>query len=79
MPIFPGQPVLAHWGMSDPADVRGDEATRRAAFTDALTVLSRRIDLLLALPVEKLDRLIVETKVRAIGVSELAPRHQISE
>lgn len=69
-PIFPGQPVLAHWGMSDPADVRGDEATKRAAFIDALTIISRRIDLLLALPVEKLDRLIVEAKVRAIGMSE---------
>ena len=53
--------------MPDPAAVVGDEATKRAAFVDALTLISRRIDLLLALPVEKLDRLIVEAQVQAIG------------
>jgi protein-tyrosine-phosphatase len=66
-PIFPGQPVLAHWGMPDPADVEGDESTKRAAFRDAFLVLSRRIDLLLALPLTKLDRLALEARVRAIG------------
>ena len=66
-PVFPGQPILAHWGMPDPAAVEGDEAARRAAFVDALTLISRRVDLLLALPVEKLDRLIVEAQVQAIG------------
>jgi arsenate reductase (thioredoxin) len=66
-PVFPGQPVVAHWGMSDPAAVGGDEAVKRAAFFDALTLINRRIDLLLALPVEKLDRLVVEARVRAIG------------
>jgi protein-tyrosine-phosphatase len=54
-PIFPGQPVLAHWGMPDPAEVEGDDAAKRAAFHDAFLFLSRRIDLLLALPVEKLS------------------------
>jgi arsenate reductase len=66
-PVFPGQPILAHWGMPDPAAVVGDEAARRAAFVDALTLISRRVDLLLALPVEKLDRLIVEAQLQAIG------------
>jgi arsenate reductase (thioredoxin) len=66
-PIFPGQPVLAHWGMPDPADVAGDEAAKRAAFEGAFLLLSRRIDLLLALPVEKLERLALEARVRAIG------------
>ncbi len=66
-PVFPGQPILAHWGMPDPAAVEGDEATKRAAFVDALTLISRRVDLLLALPIEKLDRLIVEAQVQAIG------------
>ncbi|HET9726049.1 MAG TPA: arsenate reductase ArsC [Gemmatimonadales bacterium] len=66
-PVFPGQPVLAHWGMADPAGVEGTDAAKRAAFVDALTVISRRIDLLLALPVEKLDRLMVEARVQAIG------------
>ena len=66
-PIFPGQPVLAHWGMPDPADVEGDDAAKRAAFRDAFVLISRRIDLLLALPLGKLDRLALEARVRAIG------------
>jgi len=66
-PIFPGQPNLAHWGMPDPAGVAGDDATKRAAFKDAFLLLSRRIDLLLALPIEKLERLALEARVRAIG------------
>jgi arsenate reductase len=65
-PIFPGTPILAHWGMPDPADVEG-ELPRLRAFRDTLTVLNRRIDLLLALPVEKLERLALEHAVRTIG------------
>jgi arsenate reductase (thioredoxin) len=76
-PVFPGQPILAHWGMPDPAAVEGDEATRRAAFMDSLTLISRRIDLLLVLPVEKLERLVLEAQVRAIGEVGMstAPAH----
>lgn len=66
-PIFPGQPMLAHWGMPDPAEVDGDEVTRRAAFRDAFLLLSRRIDLLLALPLEQLERMALEPRVRAVG------------
>ena len=66
-PIFPGQPVLAHWGMPDPAEVEGDEARKLQAFRDTVATLGRRIDLLLALPVEKLERLVLEQRVRAIG------------
>lgn len=66
-PIFPGQPVLAHWGMPDPAEVEGDEARKLQAFRDAVATLGRRIDLLLALPIEKLERLVLEQRVRAIG------------
>jgi len=66
-PIFPGQPIMAHWGMADPADVAGDEARKRKAFEAAFLLLSRRIDLLLALPIEKLERLALEARVRAIG------------
>lgn len=69
-PIFPGQPMLAHWGMPDPATVAGDEAARRAAFRDAFLVLNRRIDLLLALPLERLERLALEARVRAIGAAK---------
>jgi arsenate reductase len=73
-PIFPGQPVLAHWGMPDPASVEGNDQAKRAAFLEALTLISRRIDLLLALPVEKLERLVVEAQVRAIGTQEAEAR-----
>jgi len=66
-PILPGQPVLAHWGMPDPAEVQGTEEVRRRAFQDALRVISRRIDLFLALPFDKLERLALEARVRAIG------------
>lgn len=66
-PIFPGQPLLAHWGMPDPAEVEGSDEDKLRAFRETFTVLSRRIDLLLALPVEKLDRLRLEERVRAIG------------
>ncbi len=66
-PIFPGKPILAHWGMPDPAEAAGDDATKRAAFKDAFLLLSRRIDMLLALPLEKLEQLSLEARVRAIG------------
>lgn len=66
-PVFPGQPVLAHWGMTDPAAVVGDEATRQAAFRDALLLIRRRIELMLALPLESLERMALEARIRAIG------------
>ena len=70
-PYFPGQPILAHWGMPDPAAAQGDDLAKRSAFLDALTVISRRIDLLLALPVEKLERLALKAKIQAIGDANL--------
>jgi arsenate reductase len=66
-PIFPGQPALAHWGMEDPAAVEGDDETKRRAFREALQLISRRIDLMLALPVEKLERLALQERLRTIG------------
>ena len=68
-PFFPGQPVQAHWGMPDPAEVEGSDEVKRAAFRDAYITLSRRIDLLLALPVEKLERLALEHRTREIGTA----------
>ena len=67
-PIFPGQPVLAHWGMEDPAEAAGEEAAKKA-FRDAYLILARRIDLLLALPVEKLERLALQARLKAIGIT----------
>ncbi|HZI77384.1 MAG TPA: arsenate reductase ArsC [Gemmatimonadales bacterium] len=77
-PIFPGQPVLGHWGMEDPAGVTGDEETKRHAFHEALQLISRRIDLMLALPMEKLERRALQEQLRAIGREEGA-RVQLDE
>jgi len=66
-PIFPGQPVIAHWGMDDPAAATGTPAERQRAFDLALQLISRRIELLLQLPVEKLERLALESQVKGIA------------
>ena len=68
-PILPGQLVVAHWGMPDPAEVEGSDDAKRAAFRDALALIRRRIELMLALPMEKLKRLALEARVKAIGQS----------
>jgi arsenate reductase len=69
-PIFPGHPATAHWGMSDPAEVVGSDAVRREAFWQASLLLRKRIELMLALPLEKLERLGVEARLRAIGSAD---------
>jgi arsenate reductase len=69
-PIFPGQPALAHWGMPDPAEVQGDDATKRAAFRNTAVTLARRIDLLLALPFASLERKARDERVRRIGAAQ---------
>ncbi|MDE2278559.1 MAG: arsenate reductase ArsC [Xanthomonadaceae bacterium] len=66
-PIWPGQPVTAHWGVPDPVAVDGTEEARQRAFQSAWMMLRRRVELLLALPVEKLDRMSVRQALRAIG------------
>ena len=65
-PYWPGQPMTAHWGLPDPASVVGEDAARRA-FRDTFTALRRRIDLLTALPLEQLDKLVLESRLRDIG------------
>jgi arsenate reductase len=65
-PVFPGQPASAHWGMGDPAEVEGTREERLSAFTRTRQILARRIDLLLALPLEKLDRLSLERRLDGI-------------
>jgi protein-tyrosine-phosphatase len=69
-PIFPGQPVMAHWGMEDPAETAGTEAEKRRAFEEARQLITRRIELMLMLPLEKLERLAREAQLRAIGAKE---------
>ena len=69
-PLWPGQPITAHWGIPDPAAAEGSEAEIALAFKDAYRMLNRRIDLLLALPIGKVDRLVLTTRLKAIGRSE---------
>ena len=66
-PIWPGQPMTAHWGVPDPAAVEGSDEARRKAFRDALFALRRRIELFANLPFEKLSRLALQERVREIG------------
>jgi protein-tyrosine-phosphatase len=66
-PVWPGKPVTAHWVVPDPAAVEGTDEQKRRAFKDAFTALSRRIDLFLALPVEKLEQLALKKKLDEIG------------
>ncbi len=68
-PIWPGHPITAHWGVEDPATVTGTPEQVQRAFTNALLLLQHRIGLLLALKIEALDRLVLETRVREIGQS----------
>ena len=69
-PLWPGQPITAHWGIPDPVAASGTQAEIALAFKDAYRMLNRRIDLFLALPIEKLDRLVLTTRLREIGRSE---------
>ena len=66
-PVFPKRTATAHWGMPDPAEHAGTDAERAAAFRDAFRLLRRRIELMLALPIEKLEHAAREAGVRAIG------------
>jgi arsenate reductase len=63
-PVWPGQPISAHWGVADPAAVVGDEEKIHRAFS----VLSRRVSLLLCLPIDKLSRLALTQEVQKIGL-----------
>jgi arsenate reductase len=69
-PLWPGQPITAHWGVPDPAAAQGSAAEIALAFRNAYRMLERRIELFLALPIEKLDRLVLTTRLKAIGRSE---------
>lgn len=66
-PVWPGQPVTAHWGIPDPAAVDGTEAERMLAFRDAFRMLERRIKVFLSLPLASLDRIALKREVEAIG------------
>lgn len=69
-PVWPGQPITAHWGIEDPSRVAGTDVERETAFVTALRYLRNRIAVLLALPVSSLDQLTLATRVREIGQLE---------
>ncbi len=66
-PLWPGQPMTAHWGVEDPAAVDGSEAAKLRAFMATAVILKRRIDLMLALPLERLDALSLQHQLQDIG------------
>ena len=66
-PVWPGQPMTAHWSVPDPAAVTGSEDDQRRAYRDAMRILRRRIELFAALPIHKLSRLALQKRVRSIG------------
>lgn len=66
-PIWPGQPISAHWGIEDPAAVEGSHEKKREAFSKAAMLLRRRIELFVSLPLAKLDAASLQTKVKEIG------------
>jgi protein-tyrosine-phosphatase len=66
-PVWPGQPMTAHWGIPDPAAVEGTEVERRLAFADALRMLTNRINIFVALPLRSLSALTLQKQLDAIG------------
>jgi arsenate reductase len=66
-PVWPGQPIIAHWGVEDPSLFEGNDDAKRQEFTRVATILKRRIELFTSLPLEKLDRLRLEKTVRDLG------------
>jgi arsenate reductase (thioredoxin) len=66
-PLWPGQPITAHWGVEDPAAFQGTEAEQRAKFREVALSLRRRIALLLRVPLATLDAMTIQTKLQEIG------------
>ena len=68
-PVWPGQPISAHWGVADPAAVEGTDEEKRKAFMDAYVTLRRRIELFTSLPLARIDKLGLQSRLRDIGAS----------
>lgn len=66
-PVWPGQPMTAHWGVPDPAAAEGTEAERRLAFSDTFRMLNTRISIFTSLPLSSIDRLALQKRLEAIG------------
>ena len=75
-PVWPGQPVTAHWGIPDPAAVQGSKTDIERAFRDAFLLLDRRINLFLSLPFKALDNLALKKEVDRIGQATVEVAHE---
>jgi arsenate reductase len=75
-PIWPGQPMTAHWGVPDPAAVHGSEAEVERAFREAFFILDRRISLFLCLPLKSLDSLALKRELDNIGQAMTPATHE---
>jgi arsenate reductase (thioredoxin) len=71
-PLWPGKPLTAHWGIADPAAAEGSDTEKALAFRKALKELETRIKLLTSLPIDSLDRLTLQAKLREIGRTDNA-------
>jgi arsenate reductase len=77
-PVWPGQPMTAHWGIEDPATVEGSDIEKERAFVQAFRYLKNRIDAFRSLPIEKLDKMTLKAKLRDIGDMEGATGRRFS-
>ena len=66
-PIWPGQPISAHWGFEDPAAVEGSDATKRQAFSQIFMQIAKRVQLFVSLPIATLDTIAIKREMQAIG------------
>ena len=77
-PVWPGQPMTAHWGVPDPAEATGTEAEIRFAFADTVRMLTNRINIFVSLPLNKLDQLSLQRRLDAIGKTKDAVGEPVS-
>jgi arsenate reductase len=77
-PVWPGQPMTAHWGFPDPVAVQGTEAEKRAAFYETFRQIRHRVEIFVNLPIKGLDKLKLQSKLDEIGHSFAAPQRVAS-
>ena len=75
-PIWPGQPMTAHWGLPDPVKAQGSDAERHLAFADSLRMMTNRIGIFVSLPFDKLSKLSLQKQLDEIGQSQPAATKQ---
>lgn len=66
-PVWPGQPMTAHWGVPDPTGVEGTEAEKHLAFADTYRMMNNRISIFISLPMNTLDKLALQTRLDELG------------